>query len=275
MTVVYDSYSYVAGFGGLVRHLARDLINQKPTKVPHWQAQDVTGTPLETTYEITNCVLTYPVPYAIDRLQHEVEPNLPWAEDHFQERVSGTPHNPPPSAAYWPYAVAGHKDHVDEGKFSHTYPERMWPKTAGKFGPELKVGIRYEYGDLNDLIKLLAREPYTRQAYLPIWFPEDLDAAANHNQRVPCTLGYHFLLRDGRLNCFYPIRSCDIIRHARDDIYMACRLCQWVVMQLREKEDPQDLWVEVIPGTLTMHAVSMHAFSGDKRKLEEIARGKS
>lgn len=273
MTVVYDSYNYEQGFSGLVRHIARTLINQKPTKVPHWQAQDVSGTPLETTYEITNCVLTYPVPYAIDKLQMEVVPNLPWAEDHFQERVSGEPHNPPPSAAWWPFARAQHEDHVDERKkFSHTYPERMWPKKAGGFSDYNDgCGIRYELGDVKDLLRLLAQNPHTRQAYLPIWFPEDLDAAANHGQRVPCTLGYHFLLRSDLLHITYPIRSCDFVRHFRDDVYMAARLVQWVVEMLKfdnfELDSNPDVWEKVMPGTLTMHAVSMHCFEGDVNKL--------
>lgn len=270
--------AYSHQFYKTTEYLAADLLNSVAVNVPYWQAQDVSDTPLATTYELRNVVIEYSIPTTIEALQAEVEPNLPWAEDHFQERVSGTPHNPPPSAAWWPYSVDRHKGHVDQAKkFSHTYPERMWPRRAGENPPPHgRGGIRFAYGDLNDLLKLLEKEPYTRQAYLPIWFPEDLDAAANHQQRVPCTLGYHFLLRDGHLHCFYPIRSCDFVRHFRDDVYMAARLCQWVVYWLwwRERRAQEKVlglnewvWDSVEPGTLTMHAVSFHCFEGDIPKL--------
>jgi thymidylate synthase len=131
----------------------------------------------------------------------------------------------------------------------------MWPKFSRDMQPELR-GIRFEYGDLGDLVTLLRNEPHTRQAYLPIWFPEDL-TAANQGERVPCTLGYHFLWRDGELNMTYLIRSCDLIRYFRDDVYMACRLLQWMCIEL-----------DLVPGSLMMHIISLHIFEGDLRMLE-------
>lgn len=131
-------------------------------------------------------------------------------------------------------------------------------------------GIRYRYGDLNDVVSLLAKEPYTRQAYLPVFFPED--TGAHHGERVPCTLGYHFLLREGKLHINYFIRSCDYLRHFRDDVYLAGRLCQWIVHQLIVKEawtgaTEQALWGNVTPGTLTMFISSLHVFEGDLPKM--------
>jgi thymidylate synthase len=76
------------------------------------------------------------------------------------------------------------------------------------------------------VIDLLRDRPTTRQAFIPIWFPED--TGAHHGERVPCTLGYHLMARDGRLKIVYYMRSCDFLRHFRDDVYMAGRLCQWV-----------------------------------------------
>jgi thymidylate synthase len=87
-------------------------------------------------------------------------------------------------------------------------------------------GIRYEYGDLDDVVNLLYEHPFTRQATFPIFFPEDTGAV--HGGRIPCTLHYHFLRRGDSLHLWYAIRSCDAVRHFRDDVYMATRLCQWV-----------------------------------------------
>ena len=154
--------------------------------------------------------------------------------------------------------------------FSHSYPERLWPTEAGAWASNGPIGIRYPAGDLSDLVQLLVREPHTRQAYVPLWFPEDL-TAANELQRVPCTLGYHFILRNRRLNCFYPMRSLDWLRYFRDDAYMAGRLCQWVIGECQDRSSENSHWRDVVPGLLTMHVVSLHVFEGDvpgiRRKL--------
>lgn len=199
---------------------------------------------------------------------HDVSPNLPWAEDHFQERVSGEPLNPPPAEAWWPYAQQGNSAHKDGEKFSHTYPERFWPKQAGEEedqawdieSPTSRAhhGIRYAYGDLNDLIRVLVKNPRSRQAYLPVWFPEDL-SAARQELRVPCTLGYHIMLHpDNRLHMTYYMRSCDLVRFFRDDVYMAGRLLQWVVGELNFGGHRT-----IGVGGVRLVISSLHAFAGD------------
>ena len=202
-------------------------------EVGEWQSQDVRDKPEMVSRELRHVTFKLKIPESDVDLRKQILPNLPWAEDHFQERVSGIPHNPPPSEAWWPYAVQGNKEHKDGQKFSHTYPERMWPKYASdlSLGTRGNAGIRFKYGDLDDVVEQLTRNPLTRQAFLPIWFPEDTGSVAG--QRVPCTLGYHFLLRNGRAQIVYYIRSCDLLRHFTDDVYMACRLLQWVVGKLQ------------------------------------------
>lgn len=252
-----------------ITELGEDLLALgTPVDTGHWQAmKDV---PQTKTIELQNVVFHHIMDKEMWQSQAEWEPNLPWAEDHFQERVSGEPLNPPPSHEWWPFN-RGASEHKKAEKFSHTYPERFWPRFAPASravhrpgaGPS---GIRYRYGDLNDVVDLLAREPHTRQAYLPVWFPED--TGAHHGERVPCTLGYHFLLRESHLHCTYPIRSCDFLRHFRDDAYMAERLTQWIIgqLQLRDGENMAG-WQEITPGILTMHMFSLHVFEGDMPKM--------
>lgn len=157
--------------------------------------------------------------------------------------------------------------------FTHTYQERFWPKFAGENergrGGNGMRGLRYAYGDLDDVVNLLLREPYTNQAYLPIFFPEDTGAV--HGGRVPCTLGYHFMLRQNRLHMWYEIRSCDYVRHLRDDLYLACRLLLWVLLELTAREaqenDDSHLWRDVEPGMLHFLAHSLHYHKGDARHV--------
>ena len=137
--------------------------------------------------------------------------------------------------------------------------ERYWPKHAGEHdGPE---GIRFAPGELSDVVEHLTNNPETRQAYLPIWFPEDTGVV--HGERVPCTLGYHFLHRHGYLHMTYYIRSCDFTRHFRDDLYLSLRLQIYMMDCLRVQPN----WEGIRPGMFVFHCVSMHCFENDFRAI--------
>lgn len=259
----------------LVEIMENDLIEAPPVDTGHWQAK--TNVPQTATRELMNVSIETTIATTVGAWAAYMRPNLPWAEEHFTERVSGRPVNPPPSHARWPFNQQGNKDYLDGEAFSHSYPERLWPRYAPIVSGELvggygdgfhddqvpQHGIRYPYGDLVDAINLLVREPYTRQCYIPLWFPEDLAAAARYHQRVPCTLGYHMMMRNNHLNCFYLMRSLDLLRYFQDDAYMAGRLVLWLIDECRKRETQNGRWSEVQPGILTMHVTSLHIFEGD------------
>ena len=215
--------------------------------------------------EVMNVSFQAFIPGTLEELREEAKPNLPWADDHFEERIGGQPLNPPPSNEWWPFNQKKNEKFKTEEKFSHTYPERLWPKYAGEEPNSVMEGVRYEYGDFGDVIDLLQREPFTRQAFLPMWFPEDTGSV--HGERVPCTIGYHFMRRGNYLHMVYYIRSCDYLRHFRDDIYMACRKVMWVLDRLKEK-DPER-WGDVVPGYYAMHITSLHCFNKEKEVLRQ------
>jgi hypothetical protein len=220
----------------------------------HWQGVPTEGKPDLQTKEILGLRWEAPMPETIKELQTQVMANLPWAEHEFQERVGGKPHNPHKSMDEWPWW----RGQIDR-QMSHTYSERFWP-------PFHEVGIRFEMGNLHDVVTLLIEHPYTRQAYVPIFFPEDTGAV--HGARVPCTLGYHFLLRNLRLHLWYDIRSCDAIRHFADDVYLAVRLCQWMIAECRRITGPGHYpWSDTRPGDLYFGAHSFHYHMGDAHHL--------
>jgi hypothetical protein len=250
------------------------------TDTGHWQGVSTAGKPDLVTKELIGLQFSVRMPGSKQHAQDTIGPNLPWAEDHFQERVSRVPSNPGEQYKKWPWWSGQEQafDHDDEFMiFSHTYQERFWPKQAGDrwlFKPVPPgQGIRYPIGDLDDVIGLLRKEPYTRQAYFPIFFPEDTGAI--HGGRIPCSLGYHFLLRSDKLHCWYDIRSCDAVRHFRDDLYLAVRLVQWVLSELKKDYEipvtamgddmisPHPTWIEAKPGYLHFAAHSFHVHKGD------------
>lgn len=211
-----------------------------------------------------------------------IKPDLPWCDSHFEERICGFPINPGTEFKNWPWNKGrGAESFLDRrGKFNHNYMERYWPKMAGmidrptanktEFRSQLKdyremmgqvpnphKGIMYDYGDLDDVVDLLLDDPLTRQAYLPIWFPEDTGGGA---KRAPCTIGYHFMMRNERLSVNYHIRSCDFVKHFRNDIYLTVRLLDWVLRKCASRDAK---WKDVRMGDFIMQIGSMHSFRPD------------
>jgi thymidylate synthase len=203
------------------------------------------------------------MPNHLEDLQRFTKATQPWAENHFKERVGKLPLNPGNEYKNWPFYREDKKFRNVGEQFTHTYMERYWPRLAGKkqanyegFEGEPNKGIRYEYGDLDDVIRLLGFEPNTRQAYLPVWFPEDTGVL--HGGRVPCSIGYHFQMRNHQLDIAYTMRASEGLRHFRNDIYLTVRLGQWVLEQLTHH--CPDVWQHVTMGVLTMHVVNFHVF---------------
>lgn len=238
-----------------------------------WQGIDISKRPEAKMHELTRWSFRVPFPGEdLDNYRKAIQPNLPWADNHFLERVCGYPMNPGTEWKNWPWARSA-SGFVDErGRFEINYMERYW--AAGEFEdtPEKGVttkrltGIRGRpYGDLGKLLDLLTNEPDTRQAWLPVFFPEDTGAGG----RVPCSLGYHWLMRDNRLDCYYPIRSCDMYRHFRDDIYLTCRLTLWLLDQLRERNQ---FWETIRPGYFEIWIGSLHIFVNDYVTLFKLGR---
>ncbi len=243
--------------------MKRLLLVQQPFNVGTWQSQKIDMPMLE----LLNVSTTYNMPETAEQAGVETGARLPWAEDHHLERVGGNPLNPAPSEAWWPFRKKSadgdtNKDHKSEGEaFSHTYPERLWPKFANggddNYYEGEHHGIRFAYGDLGDIVTQLARDPYTRQAYLPLWFPEDTGAV--HGKRVPCSLGWQFQVRLGMIHTTYFMRSTDLLRHYQDDIYLATRLTHWVRDRLTDATHEK-----LLMGTLTFHTGNLHIFEGDR-----------
>lgn len=210
-------------------------------------------------WEVMNYSGSAPIPLSLVELKDFVKPNLPWADIHFKERVEDRdPVNPGQSFKEWPFyknRPEADKFRTEQEKFTHTYMERIW-------APQYIQGIRYKYGNFDDVVNLLDRDPSTRQAFLPVFFPEDTGAV--HGGRIPCTLGYHFIYRNNKMHIVYFARSIDYVRHFRDDIYLACRKVFWLLKELRELSS---CWINATPGTFTFHLTSLHCFTPDLKNI--------
>jgi thymidylate synthase len=278
--VLYHSFSEAIGQAGFYLQYRSKVVHSN-----RWQGSDITQKPEMATHEVSGVSFSVDLGSMehLDTYRREINPQLPWCDDHFEERVCGYPINPGVEWKNWAYGKSAER-FLENGKFNHNYMERYWPKLAGMLNTPTKdaedwdskykddadedsftsvnSGIKYSYGDLNDVVKLLAGDPFTRQAYLPIWFPEDTGGG---DKRAPCTIGYHFMMRDNKLDINYHIRSCDYVRHFRDDLYLTVRLLLWVLEQCRGI-DPE-YWNKVVPGKFLMQIGSLHVFRNDYQML--------
>ena len=264
-------------FKSAQEHYANKFKRAPEIHAQKWQGMDVSERPEANMIELLHEDMRIAIRTEdLDLWREEIPANYPWADDHFNERVCGGPINPGIQWAKWPWgnSAKAHLD-LDGERFNHNYMERYWPKYAGIVNKPTKGyndwkealveenfwgirdGIRSEYADLNDLVKTLVSEPDTRQAYLPIWFPED----GTVKGRKPCSLGYHLILRHGYFHVTYYMRSCDFYRHWADDCYLTVRLMLWILDECR-KLNP-DVWNDVKPGFFNMHMTSLHMFIND------------
>jgi len=257
--------------------LLRDLLRAAaPVKTERWQG--VVANTDTTELRNVNFEVDLEGIEDVHYWQKEIKPNLPWADDHFFERVGGEPLNPGVQWAYWPWGQSANKFRKEE-RFNHSYMERLWPKFARRTHDGVlplqkslrkypdkdfrsKYGIGHSYGDLQDLIELLSNEPHTRQAWIPLFFPED--TGIGDGGRKMCSLGYQIIVRDNKAHIWYPLRSCDIVRHWADDCYLAVRMLLWIIDRCRERNP---FWKNVTPGTYAMHMTSLHAFETDRATL--------
>jgi thymidylate synthase len=153
-----------------------------------------------------------------------------WVEKDFEERISSSYVNPGKAFAF----VAPYWDKFMNklGLQDYTYNERL--------------GRKLEF-----LIEELRRDPSSRRAFLNIWESGDMIATLSE-RRVPCSLGYIFLIRSGKLHVTYLMRSSDVMQLLLIDLYMVQRLKEYIAEKLG-----------ISLGTTTFFANSLHAYQKD------------
>jgi len=167
-----------------------------------------------------------------------------WCAAEFLERVNPIPTNPGEAweirKDVWKPFLHG----MGKGKFSYTYNVRL-----------------NHMNGLRSIVSELHRNPDTRQAWLPIFHPNDT-ARFGGAARIPCSLGYFFMIREGKLNLTYIQRSADLVQHFGNDVYLAYTMMAWVTQQLRNNGSKVDM------GYLYHHIFSLHTYKKDWDKLE-------
>lgn len=195
-----------------------------------------------------------------------------WAEAEFAERIKGEVN---PGSAYklrlemWEEFLVQGKDGLP--RFDYSYGERINQEVTYK-------------GGIHKLIEAiaiqLAEDPDTRKAILPIYgtytrynhdeeghgspkdysFERDIDFMDGAH-RIPCSMYFDFLLRNGKLNICYHQRSSDFVQHFGNDVYLAWNLMLYMVELINNYLGEEDDVVS--PGYLYHTIDSLHAYKKD------------
>lgn len=157
--------------------------------------------------------------------------NHRWIHDEFIERIFPTvPMNPGTAYQVWPDRWV---QFLRDGKFAYTYGERWsW--------------------QLPYVIDELARRPTSRQAIMTMYDAHQDIMNWGGRDRVPCSISYQFLIRDGKLDLIYNERSCDFMKFFVSDVAITCMLLMHVANILN-----------VGFGKFVHNIGSLHAFAGD------------
>lgn len=120
-----------------------------------------------------------------------------------------------------------------DNKFSYTYAQRiMW--------------------QLRDIVNLLKNDKYNRQCIVQIYNNNFDGSNRGGIARIPCSMYYQFIYREGKLNMIYTMRSCDLLTHFIYDMCIAILMLDQVAT-----------WTNMKIGDFTHFIGSLHAYKKD------------
>lgn len=229
--------------------IKRDLAEMGHTVKPKsYQNKIVEGNPDFETKELRNYVYTIIEPSIVEVRDFTTQP---WADAEAEERFCGERLNP--GKAY-KHREELWNEFMVEGKQDYTYPERFNPEIIELIDYEVDT---YDIDQLNEIATELAENPDSRQCYLSIWEPGDIQYIGG-KKRVPCTLGYQFMVRDNELHITYFQRSCDFITHYSNDVYLALATAKELAGRIHRWGGPL-----YNIGSFTHFIGSMHIYNKD------------
>ena len=214
-----------------VNEVERDIHEMGITAHPHtMQNKNVENDDNYTTKEIRNYSFAI---LDLSKKDKELDAiNLEWCQEEFRERVMDENEFCNPGEA-WNLRADVWTEFLDKnGQFEYTYNQRI-----------------NQDGQLNRVIEELKVNPDSRQCIIMIHNPRD--KVFMKKKRIPCSLSYQFMVRDGKLDIIYNMRSSDFNTHFRNDIWLADELRRYVGKA-----------IDVPSGLLYLNIASLHVYKG-------------
>lgn len=136
---------------------------------------------------------------------------------------------------------------LHDGKFSYTYSERMFLQLHDTI-EELRIRPGSRQGIIT-IHSNICPGPYNTQTGVnEVLSSADLRNRGG-NARIPCSMYYQVMIREGKLDLIYTMRSCDLLVHFPIDIAIALCLQDYIADKLG-----------ILMGTFTYFTGSLHAY---------------
>jgi hypothetical protein len=138
------------------------------------------------------------------------------------------------------------------GQFAYTYSERMAPQVKRilmelRKNPETRQGIINLHSNICPEIGQRNLEGVNS-----VTSSADLAHIGASGGRIPCSVYYQLMIREGAVDLIYCMRSCDFVTHLPVDMALALRLQQYAATVLNLKV-----------GNFTHFMGSLHAYAKD------------
>lgn len=133
----------------------------------------------------------------------------------------------------------------------------------GAYGNRWLANWDGDGSQLDAVIKMLGKDPSTRQAVVTMWNARDdlHHAMAGDRKDIPCTIAWHFLVRHGGLSMFCYMRSNDVWLGMPYDVFVNTTVQRLIASALGLKL-----------GVYTHNASSLHAYEKDWAKTDDALR---
>ena len=233
----------------MVQEMDRELkVSGITVPVKHYQNQKLEGAS-QNTKELTGVNFIISKPYLkkremLDFLFKEEAQNIEdYCKQEIADRTCGEPLNPGNSYKIRLDLWQALMSKQEGDRFDYTYSERI-----------------NNLNQLDNAISALKEDIHSRRSLISIWDPRDSCEVAGYNTRVPCSISYQFLIRNGKLMVLYYIRSNDYFKHFVIDIWLTHALQEFIIGELKEE------YPHLKCGSLNYYGGSMHAYNDDLTK---------
>jgi len=244
-----------------MNEIKRDLAEMGVVVRPHtMQNKDVRGNSDYDTFETQNycyCILDMGDK---DRLV----PHLEWCKAEHAERVDPNYMNPGKAwelrADVWKEFLRPIKDMIDAPEYKDD--GRFWDHVPPNVEDDYMV-FEYTYNErlqwqIAGIVEELKVNPDTRQAIIQV-HNREVDASRMRKFRIPCSMSYQFMIRGGKLDVIYYLRSSDYNTHLAHDLWLCDELRNHIAKE-----------IGVPPGILFCNEGSLHVYKNYGGKEEHI-----
>ena len=221
-----------------INEIERDIMEMGIKVQPHtMQNKYVKGNDDYETKEVQN--YSFNILNMSDKDSTLDEQNLQWVKEEFAERIDTVGFVNPGKA--WKTRGNTWQEFLnDEGEMDYTYNERM-----------------NALDQINLVIAELKDNPDSRQCLIHVNFPGD--CLFWQEKRIPCSVYYQLMIRRGKLDIIYNMRSSDFYSHFKNDMWLADELRNHIAKE-----------VGIKPGLFMMNVGSLHVYKNYGHKGKHV-----